>query len=69
MCRRRHGCCDTTLSSSAPFWQVEDPKRALILYGHKTSQVVKDVLTDIHKLKGVRGQRGCTRRSCFGTGA
>lgn len=33
--------------------QVEDPKRALILFGNKTSQTVKDILTDIHKLKGV----------------
>lgn len=31
---------------------VEDPKRALILFGNKTSQTVKDILTDIHKLKG-----------------
>lgn len=34
--------------------QVEDPKRALLVYGNKTSQVVKDVMTDLHKLKGVR---------------
>lgn len=34
--------------------QVEDPKRALLAYGNKTSQVVKDVLTDLQKLKGVR---------------
>lgn len=31
--------------------QVEDPKRALILFGGKTSQVTKDVLSDLHKLK------------------
>lgn len=31
---------------------VENPKRALIMFGNKTSQVVKDVLTDFHKLKG-----------------
>ena len=37
-----------------PSSQVEDPKRALILYGNRTSQTVKDVLTDLHKLKGVR---------------
>lgn len=30
---------------------IEDPKRALILYGGKTSQVTKDVLSDLHKLK------------------
>lgn len=34
--------------------QVEDPRRALVLYGTRTSQTIKDVLTDIHKLKGVR---------------
>lgn len=32
---------------------VEDAKRALILYGGSTSAVIKDVLTDLHKLKGV----------------
>ena len=37
---------------SAP--QVEDPKKVLLLYGNKTSQVVKDVLADIGKLKAVR---------------
>ncbi len=31
--------------------QVEDPKRALILFGGKTSQITKDVLSDLHKLK------------------
>ena len=34
--------------------QVEDPKKVLLLYGNKTSQVVKDVLADIGKLKAVR---------------
>lgn len=34
--------------------QVEDPKKALLLYGGRTSQVVKDALTDFGKLKGVR---------------
>ena len=31
--------------------QVEDSKRALILFGGKTSQITKDVLSDLHKLK------------------
>lgn len=31
---------------------VEDPKRALLVQGNKTSQIIKDVLTDLHKLKG-----------------
>lgn len=31
---------------------IEDPRRSLVLYGNKTSQVIKDVLIDIHKLKG-----------------
>eukprot|EP00887_Chlorella_sp_A99_P003082 scaffold9.g3082.t1 len=49
-----HGLCAGLFAGGpAPAClQVEDPKRTLILYGHKTSQVVKDVLTDIHKLKG-----------------
>ena len=36
--------------------QVEDPKKALLLYGNKTSQVVKDVLGDLAKLKAVRSK-------------
>jgi ribosome production factor 2 len=32
--------------------QIEDPKRILLLQGNKTSQVGKDVLTDLAKLKG-----------------
>jgi hypothetical protein len=36
---------------------VENPKRALIMFGNKTSQVVKDVLTDFHKMKGVSKRR------------
>jgi hypothetical protein len=28
-----------------------------MLYGNNTSQVIKDVLTDLHKLKGVSGGR------------
>ena len=35
--------------------QVEVPKKALLLYGGRTSQVVKDVLSDFGKLKGVSG--------------
>ncbi|KAL4529969.1 hypothetical protein Ndes2437B_g08502 [Nannochloris sp. 'desiccata'] len=31
---------------------VEEPRRSLVLYGNKTSQIIKDVLIDIHKLKG-----------------
>ncbi|KAF6250832.1 Brix domain-containing protein [Scenedesmus sp. NREL 46B-D3] len=31
---------------------VEDAKRALFLYGTDTSQTVKEVLTDLHKIKG-----------------
>lgn len=34
--------------------QVEDPKKALLLYGGRTSQTVKDVLADFGKLKAVR---------------
>jgi hypothetical protein len=33
--------------------QVEDVKTALLLYGNKTSQITKDILTDFHKLKPV----------------
>ncbi len=33
---------------------MEDPKKALLLYGGRTSQTVKDVLSDFGKLKGVR---------------
>lgn len=36
---------------------VEDPKRALLAFGNKTSQVVKDVLTDLQKLKGTDALR------------
>ncbi|MEW5301825.1 MAG: hypothetical protein WDW38_008456 [Sanguina aurantia] len=31
---------------------VEDVKKSLILYGGQTSQVIKDLLTDLHRLKG-----------------
>lgn len=30
---------------------VEDPRRALILYGNNTSQIIKDVLVDVQKMK------------------
>lgn len=32
---------------------VEDPKKALLLYGNRTSQTIKDVLSDIGKLKAL----------------
>ena len=31
--------------------QIEDAKRSLVLYGNNVSQVIKDVLTDLHKIK------------------
>lgn len=34
--------------------QIEDTKRALLLYGNDVSQTVKEAMTDLHKLKGVR---------------
>jgi hypothetical protein len=43
--------------------QVEDTKRALLLYGTSTSQVIKDALSDLHKLKGVSGSPGQVRHS------
>jgi ribosome production factor 2 len=33
--------------------QVEDPRRSLLVHGNRTSQVIKDVLVDLHKMKGV----------------
>jgi hypothetical protein len=36
------------------FEQVEDAKRLLVLSGNKTNQVMKDVLTDVYKLRKVR---------------
>lgn len=45
---------------SPPLWQVEDAKRLLVLYGNKASQVLKDVLCDLHKLKSV-GEQGLLR--------
>ena len=36
--------------------QIEDAKKSLVLYGNKTSQVMKDVLTDLHKIKRVSKQ-------------
>lgn len=47
-----HAACAT--QTRALPRQVEDPRRALLCYGNKTSQVVKDVMTDLQKLKGVR---------------
>jgi hypothetical protein len=50
------------VSSSSPP-QVEDAKRCLFLYGNQTSQVVKDVVTDLYQLKRVRARglwRECT---------
>jgi ribosome production factor 2 len=32
---------------------VEDPRTALMLYGSRTSQLIKDAITDLHKLKGL----------------
>lgn len=31
--------------------QIEDAKKSLVLYGNNTSQIIKDVLTDLHKIK------------------
>ena len=36
--------------------QVEELKKTLLLHGGNVSQVVKDVLSDFRKLKGVRAQ-------------
>ena len=41
--------------------QVEDVKTALLLHGPRTSQVTKDVLADLHKLRTV-----CTGHTCMG---
>ncbi len=41
--------------------QIEDAKKSLILYGNKVSQVMKDVLTDLHKIKRVSQERGLTQ--------
>ena len=60
--RWRHGVAQQSIISSVKCshsdcaLQVEDPKKALLLYGNKTSQVVKDVLSDFAKLKAVRPQ-------------
>lgn len=42
---------------------VEDPKRALILFGGKTSQITKDVLSDLHKLKSAGDSVKYTRKN------
>ena len=39
--------------------QVEDAKIALILFGGKTSQITKDVLSDLHKLKSSASTDHC----------
>ena len=36
---------------------MEDLKKTLLLHGGNVSQVVKDVLSDFRKLKGVRAQQ------------
>lgn len=41
------------LSQILASMQIEDPRNALFLYGNQTSQVIKDVLTDLSKLKAV----------------
>jgi hypothetical protein len=33
--------------------QIEDARRLLVLYGNKVSQLVKDVLVDLHRTKKV----------------
>ena len=41
---------------TSPFFiplQIEDAKRCLFLYGNQTSQVIKDVITDLYQLKRV----------------
>jgi hypothetical protein len=38
--------------------QIEDAKKILILSGNKVSQVLKDLMVDIHKLKRVRTRVG-----------
>jgi hypothetical protein len=35
------------------FSQVEDPRKALFLYGNKASQLVKEAMMDLQRLKGV----------------
>lgn len=42
---------------------VEDSKRALILFGGKTSQITKDVLSDLHKLKSSGDSVKYTRKN------
>lgn len=45
------------------FSQVEDPRKALFLYGNKASQLVKEAMMDLQRLKGV-GQF-CTQLNLF----
>uniref|UniRef100_A0A7S3QW93 Ribosome production factor 2 homolog n=1 Tax=Dunaliella tertiolecta TaxID=3047 RepID=A0A7S3QW93_DUNTE len=49
------------LESRAPKL-VEDAKRLLVLYGNKASQVLKDLLCDLHKLKAMESVK-FTRRN------
>ncbi|KAL6780392.1 Ribosome production factor 2-like protein [Auxenochlorella protothecoides] len=44
------------LESRAPKL-IEDTRRSMIISGHKVNQTIKDVLTDLHKLKGVDSLR------------
>ena len=60
----------TCLKSALLGLQVEDLKKTLLLHGGNVSQVVKDVLSDFRKLKGVRAQQPCRDkealwRRCF----
>lgn len=41
---------------------IEDAKKSLVLYGNNVSQIVKDVLTDLHKIKGTESVK-FTRRN------
>ncbi|GIL57190.1 hypothetical protein Vafri_12488 [Volvox africanus] len=44
------------LESRAPK-AIEDAKRVLFLYGNQTSQVIKDVVTDLYQLKRLEAQK------------
>ncbi|GLI67632.1 hypothetical protein VaNZ11_011880 [Volvox africanus] len=44
------------LESRAPK-AIEDAKRVLFLYGNQTSQVIKDVITDLYQLKRLEAQK------------
>ena len=56
--RRRPSSCSVSAENvvQLPYpvlLQVEDVKTALLLHGPRTSQITKDVLADIHKLRTV----------------